>query len=148
MPAFAGPTLDLTTEASSGYIDLARFEQIGPQTPGTGVIEPSVGLSTNQDVSPGYTDADNWIPPNDGLDRWSGSGGMLAYLPESFFDQRDGDHVDLYSRFGGHYPNNAGFEEWAVQVGRPPLRIPVTGAVVLAGIGVCFVGWLRRRETF
>jgi hypothetical protein len=56
--AFAGPTLDLTTAGSSGYIDLAYFVQIDPQTTGTGVIEPFVRLSTNQDVSQGYnTDA-------------------------------------------------------------------------------------------
>lgn len=232
VPAFAGPTLDLTTAGSSGYIGLAYFVQVDPQTTGTGVIEPFVRLSTNQGVSQGYnTDArpleldenrspqftrslllddvpivslggtlyreflldinqkgtvggsllsldtieiylanagdlsgypgdlgtqvydmdagaDDWILLDYRLGRGSGSGDMLAYIPESVFDQSYGSYVYLYSRFGEHYANNAGFEEWAVRVGEPLPRIPTPASVVLAGIGVCFIGWLRRRETF
>jgi hypothetical protein len=238
MPAFADLTLDLTTAGSSGYIDGAYFEQVDPQPTGSGVIDPFVRLSTNEDISEGYnTDArplefdennspqftrsllledirtvsldyvplvckdetlyreflldinqkgttegrflsldtieiylagsgdltgypdlgeliydldatgDNWIWLDYKLNRGSGSGDMLAYIPDSLFDESYGSYVYLYSMFGENYPNNAGFEEWAVRSGEPLPRIPAPGAVVLASMGACLVGWLRRRET-
>ncbi len=87
----------------------------------------------------------NGIKLDSRLNHGSGSGDMLAYIPDSLFV--GGDCVYLYSKFGENYPNNAGFEEWAVRKGAALPVIPAPGAVVLASIGVCLVGWLRRRQT-
>lgn len=225
-PAPAGVVLDLTVPGSSGYIGSAYFEQVDPQATGSGLIDPFVRISTNQDISQGYnTDArplefdennspqftralllddvptvdnggtpyreflldinqngtaegrylsldamriflagsgdltgypalgtliydldaggDNWIWLDSRLNHGSGTGDMLAYIPDSLFNEGDGSYVYLYSRFGENYANNAGFEEWAVRTGEPP-QIPAPGAILLAGIGVCLVAWLKR----
>ena len=47
-------TLDLTTAGSSAWLNGALFEQINPQTTGTGVIQPFAQLNSNQDVEDAY----------------------------------------------------------------------------------------------
>lgn len=53
------------------------------------------------------------------LNSGSGSGDMFVYVPNSLFV--GGSFVYLYSKFGGHYASNAGFQEWAV--GLSPLTL-------------------------
>ena len=104
-----------------------------PSSFGTPVYELNIGTENK------------WIKLNYKLNHGSGSGDMLAYIPDSLFV--GGNYVYLYSMFGKNLSNNAGFEEWAVRKGDPLPVIPAPGAIVLGSIGLCLVGWLRRRET-
>lgn len=80
------------------------------------------------------------------LNHGSGSGDMLAYIPEEFFEF-DGDYVYLYSHFGydfiggNDYNEDAGFEEWAVRT--IPIPEPSTLALLSLGLGLL----VRRKRT-
>ncbi len=87
----------------------------------------------------------NWIGLDYKLNHGSGSGDMLAYIPDDLFV--GGDYVYLYSRFGENWANNAGFEEWAVRTSEPLPAVPAPASIMLGSIGAGFVGWLRRRRT-
>lgn len=89
---------------------------------------------------------------NGKLDTGSGQADLAVYIPKSLFDGQPGDYVYLYAMFGQpgnspNYPNNDGFEEWAIQSVYQLPVIPAPGAVLLAGLGAGAVGWLRRRKT-
>jgi hypothetical protein len=57
VPAYA-TTVDLTTAGSSGTINGALFQQVGPQPTGSGVIDPFVRISANTEIEQGFnTDA-------------------------------------------------------------------------------------------
>ncbi|MFC1805448.1 hypothetical protein ACFL09_00520 [Planctomycetota bacterium] len=61
-------------------------------------------------------DGDSWIKLDYALNHGSGSGDMLAYIPETAFAAAPPNrkYVILYSRFGDTLPAESGFEEWAV----------------------------------
>ncbi|TKJ38244.1 MAG: hypothetical protein CEE38_05655 [Planctomycetes bacterium B3_Pla] len=88
---------------------------------------------------------DEWILLDYKLNHGSGSGDMLAYIPDSLFV--GGDYVYLYSIFGENYASNAGFEEWAIRIGEPLPVIPSPASIMLGSIGIGLVGWLRRSRT-
>jgi hypothetical protein len=91
---------------------------------------------------------DNWILLDYSLNTGSGSGDMFAYIPDSLFTW-DLDYVTLYSHFGasgaGAYPNNDGFEEWAVRTAGTPPVVPVPGAILLGIVGLSAAGLRLRR---
>jgi len=80
------------------------------------------------------------------LNSGSGSGDMLAYIPVPSTLPAGGDYLYLYSRFGELYPNNAGFEEWAVRSYEPSVPIPAPSALLLGSLGIGGIGYLRRRR--
>ena len=87
---------------------------------------------------------------NSALSTGSGQLDMAAYIPKSLFPaDPTGQYVYLYSMFGepgSPFPNNDGFEEWAIQTEWELPIIPAPGAILLGGIGIGIVGWLRRRR--
>lgn len=105
--------------------------------------------------------ADNAIIMNDRLfGPGSGTGDLSVLIPDAqFAPSETNKYVYLYSVFGMQTTveidgspfsavGNDGFEEWGIRVGQtPPPPIPAPGAIVLGGIGMGLIGWLRRRRT-
>ena len=70
----------------------------------------------------------NWIKLDAGLvGNGSGSGDMLAFIPDSLFNG-SGNDVYFYSKFGVNESSNGGFEEWAVQIAE-------SATLLLLGLG-------------
>jgi hypothetical protein len=74
------------------------------------------------------------------LNPGSGGGDITVLVPDAGF--RSGGYVYLYSKFGGSWGGNAGFEEWAVRAGAgssqpPPAPAPasLSGTVYLDSNG-------------
>ncbi|MHC4743798.1 MAG: hypothetical protein ACYS8Z_17925 [Planctomycetota bacterium] len=89
---------------------------------------------------------------NGKLDTGSGQADLAVYIPKSLFDGQPGNCVYLYAKFGEpgnspNYPNNDGFEEWAIESTYELPVIPAPPAVLLAGLGAGVIGWLRKRKT-
>ncbi len=104
---------------------------------------PSLGTKIyDLDVGP---DGDSWIKLDYELGKGTATGDMSALIPDSLFTGSN-QYVYLYSAFGSELRSNDGFEDWGLRVGSTPV-IPAPGALLLGGIGVSIVGWLRNRRS-
>jgi len=95
------------------------------------------GTTRVYDLNPTAGDA-SWVKMDYRLNTGSGSGDVLVYVPAAAF--AGGEFVYLYSKFGGHYAANSGFQEWAhgtseplVTPPPPPTTAPTTPTGTISG---------------
>jgi hypothetical protein len=75
------------------------------QDDGGAVYSPVYDLNPSGDI--------NYIKLDANLSSGAGSGDMIALFPAALFGTDTSQYVYLYSKFGVHYANNGGFEQWA-----------------------------------
>jgi hypothetical protein len=134
--AYRGFLLDINQTKSDSYLSLDGLEIFLADEGDRSGYPSNLGTKI-YDLD---ADGDNWIKLDYALNHGSGTGDMMAYIPDNLFT--GGSYIYLYSIFGqsedSAFPNNDGYEEWAT--------IPSPTALILGCIGISCTGWLRRRN--
>jgi hypothetical protein len=114
--------LDINQKSSQPFLSL---DELRIYVAGVGNLtgyasQQLAGLSAGYDLGTG-----NWIKLDARINHGSGSGDMLAFIPESAFAGSGvaDPYVYTYSKFGVNLAGNGGFEEWA------PATVAPTGSI-------------------
>jgi hypothetical protein len=141
--------LDINQSHSGSLLSLDELRLYVSGSPTLSGYSPSTGqladLNPVYDLSAG---GGNWVKLDASLSHGSGSGDMLALIPDSAFCTASNQYVYLYSKFGVHCDANGGYEEWAVGATALPVSLSsLSGAVVneatsagLSGVTVTLQG--------
>jgi len=97
--------------------------------------------------------SDNWIKLDYSLNHGSGSGDMVAYIPNAVFSgAQPTSYIYLFNRFGDQDTSDgdsdAGFEEWWLgpTSSRQTTAVPEPGSLVLLGSGLIAVARAYRKK--
>jgi len=125
--------LDINQSASSPYLSLDELRLYVGGTPNvSGYNSTAKTLGGSAPVFDLDGAGDVTVKLNYRLNAGSGAGDAYVLIPdEAFAGQAANSYVYLYSKFGGTWAGNAGFEEWAVRT-TPPTGNP-TGVSSLSG---------------
>jgi hypothetical protein len=131
--------LDINQTAESPLLSLDEVQVFLSSTPNQSVetfTSGLINLSYNKLVYRMDTGGDNRVTLNYSLNHGSGSGDMFMYIADSLFTGSNAQYVYLYSKFGQHNANNAGFEEWSTLSNRSQRSVPEPASLALIGAGI------------